>query len=225
MNTNQVSRIVSSSPASSCARSNVAALLHTSSTINAELARRTGSYDPKKANTLIKREKRRKALEMRPHVVLGHRPGDEAKWQNCDLAKILVSENELELPTEGVESAGHLPGATQLPIHLNFGIGETEKQLLFRDLPELSAEAVVFANPDHNPETLNSIFGEGQEKEAFKLNHFAKVVDLRNANARGIAYENRRRIILAFSGPENAYDTGRTEVQGASHGLLIFGLR
>ena len=189
----------------------MAALLHTSSTINAELARRTGSYDPKKANTLIKKEKRRKALETRPHVVLGHRPGDEAKWRNCDLAKILVSEEELQPPTESVN---HSSGTAQIPVHLNFGIGETEKQLLFRELPELSAEALVLANPDRNPETLASILEDGQEKELFKLNHFAKVVDLRNANAGGIAYENRRRIILAFSSPENPYDTGRTEVQG-----------
>ena len=99
-------------------------------------------------------------------------------------------------------------------MHLNFGIGETEKQLLFRELPELSAEALVLANPNRNHETLASIHQDGQEKELFKLNHFAKVVDLRNANAGGVAYENRRRIILAFSSPENPYDTGRTEVQG-----------
>jgi small subunit ribosomal protein S15 len=101
-------------------------------------------------------------------------------------------------------------------VHLNFGIGETEKQLLFRELPELSAEARVLSNPNRNLETLAGILEDGQQKELFKLDHFAKVVDLRNANAGGIAYENRRRIILAFSSLENPYDTGRTEVQGLS---------
>lgn len=97
---------------------------------------------------------------------------------------------------------------------MNFGIGETEKQLLFRELPELSAEAPVLSNPNRSPEMLAGILKDGQEKELLKLNHFAKVVDLRNANAGGIAYENRKRIIVTFSGLENPYDTGRTEVQG-----------
>ena len=51
--------------------------------------------------------------------------------------------------------------------------------------------------------------------ERLKANLLAKALDLRNANAAGIAFENRRRIIKAFSMPENPYDTGRTEVQGA----------
>lgn len=43
----------------------------------------------------------------------------------------------------------------------------------------------------------------------------AKLVDLRNANAAGIAFENRRRVVEAFSEPGKPGDTGRTEVQGA----------
>jgi small subunit ribosomal protein S15 len=43
----------------------------------------------------------------------------------------------------------------------------------------------------------------------------AKVVDLRNANAAGIAFENRRRVVETFSEPGKPNDSGRTEVQGA----------
>ena len=55
----------------------------------------------------------------------------------------------------------------------------------------------------------------GDEEEQKKAAMFARMVDLRNANARGIAFENRRRIVAAFSEPENPTDTGRPEVQGA----------
>jgi len=201
--TNSVSRT------SSCARSN---LLHTSSTLHAELAHRSVA---KKTNTLIKNEKRRKALEMRPHIVLGHRPGDEAKWRNCDLAKILVSEEELQIPD--VDSTGQPPTTVQLPTQLNFGISETDKELIFRDLPELSAQAVVLGYQQADPDALASLHDQSQVHERLKLNQFAKLVDLKNANAQGIAYENKRRIVLAFSGQEGSYNTGSTEVQGTLH--------
>ena len=53
-----------------------------------------------------------------------------------------------------------------------------------------------------------------------QANVLAKVVDLRNANAAGIAFENRRRVIEAFSEPGKPNDSGRTEVQGASAPFL-----
>ncbi|KAF8641051.1 hypothetical protein AX17_000695 [Amanita inopinata Kibby_2008] len=98
---------------------------------------------------------------------------------------------------------------------MNFGIGEVEKQLLFRHLPMLSAEVSVLPNKNQHPDVLANLHLEGQQKELLKANNFAKVVDLRNASAEGIAYENRRRVILAFSDPENPYDPGRVEVQAA----------
>jgi len=59
-------------------------------------------------------------------------------------------------------------------------------------------------------------------REKQKATTFAKVVDLRNADADGIAYENKRRIIVAFSTPENPFDPGRTEVQAA---ILTYRIR
>ena len=44
----------------------------------------------------------------------------------------------------------------------------------------------------------------------------AKLVDLRNANARGVAYENRRRIVQAFAGEGRSYNPGLPECQGRS---------
>jgi small subunit ribosomal protein S15 len=42
-----------------------------------------------------------------------------------------------------------------------------------------------------------------------------RIASLSNANARGIAFENRRRIVEAFSEPGKPGDSGRSEVQGA----------
>jgi len=50
----------------------------------------------------------------------------------------------------------------------------------------------------------------------------ARVISLKNANAKGIAFENRRRIIAAFSEPSNPHDPGRPEVQAA---LLTYQIR
>lgn len=51
-------------------------------------------------------------------------------------------------------------------------------------------------------------------EEAEKARQFAQLVDLRNANARGVAFENRRRVVEAFSPEGSPADTGYPEVQG-----------
>ena len=63
-------------------------------------------------------------------------------------------------------------------------------------------------------EQMQKLAEESWKKEKMKANAFAKMVDLHNANARGITYENKRRIVLQFSGPENSFDPVRAEVQG-----------
>ena len=65
-----------------------------------------------------------------------------------------------------------------------------------------------------NPSFTKEMRDEDDRAELRKANLLAKVLDLRNANAAGIAYENRLRIIEAFSTPQNPFDPGRTEVQG-----------
>jgi small subunit ribosomal protein S15 len=128
-------------------------------------------------------------------------------------------------------------GNVRVPSSLAFGIREREERMLFEHLPLLSADM----NTRHKMTmmTNNSLSGGGgggggasghQRKgvEAISAYHetqlaagvtqanvLAKMVDLRNANAAGIAFENRRRVIEAFSEPGKPNDSGRTEVQGA----------
>jgi small subunit ribosomal protein S15 len=155
-----------------------------------------------------KAERWRKAQASKPSVVLGTRPGDDAKWQNCDLAKILVDEEALVSDTY-LEPTKVPVGVVHMPTQLGFGVGEAEKRLLFGELPLLSAGLrETYVNVPQEELVMK------QEKELKKANAFAQLLDLRNANAAGIAYENRRRIIAAFSLPSNPFDPGRSEVQG-----------
>ncbi|KAF9444107.1 hypothetical protein P691DRAFT_796801 [Macrolepiota fuliginosa MF-IS2] len=87
---------------------------------------------------------------------------------------------EAELcPTETLEIS-ELGMSVRVPGDTNYGIGQVEEGILFEELP----------------------------KETAKLDAFSKLINLQNANAKGIAYENKREIILEFSTPSNPFDPG-----------------
>ncbi|KAG5644161.1 hypothetical protein DXG03_009056 [Asterophora parasitica] len=217
--------------------------LHTSAVLHAQVSRQNVARGVKKLNNVRKEERWKKAQASRPSVVLGIRPGEEAKWENCRLKQVLVDMEELVSSTELVPSK-HGVGTVYLPKQVSFGVGEEEKKLLFEDLPLLSATRGKpdFEKPKPLPEiefvnvfdanaprpTVKDAERDAQtlvdnlSSERQKANAFAKLIDLRNANAAGIAYENRRRIIEAFSLPTNPFDPGRSEVQAA---LLTYKIR
>lgn len=218
-------------PRSLASSSHCSSFFHTSTFLNAESSRKAVARAVKKSNNVRKSERWRKAQASKPSVVLGTRPGDDATWQNCDLAKILVDEEELVSNTD-LKPVKLPVGTVHMPPQMGFGVGETEQLMLFGKLPLLSAEAehlALAAAPekglknlyDNLPKAAETL-AKAQEKELKKANAFAQLLDLRNANAGGIAYENRRRIIAAFSTPSNPFDPGRSEVQAA---LLTYQIR
>ena len=183
--------------------------LHTTAALRA-------SHRTKNQREAEKAAHARELAANRPHVVLGHRPGDEAKWQNCDLARILVTEEDI-LSTPVPPPEAHSIDDVRPPAYLNFGVGDKEKELLFEVLPNLTIEGAVSAAqvPAWNSEKLNAAEDSANAWEAQKTVQFARLVDLRNANAKGILFENKKRIVAAFSESEDVVDTGRPEVQGA----------
>ena len=204
------------------------AAFHTSSIRFAESRKQQKSRVTRKINVERKEERARKEKENAPHVVLGTRPGQESKWENSDLAKIIITAEQLEkLPTP----SGDEPVA---PEFMNFGLdgldGKESKEelggLLFRDLPEASVVAGVDQQLVDKLRTWRDIgkepvlpedrrkIGLVEVREQEKAKQLARLVDLRNANARGIAFENRRRIVAAFSPSGRATDSGYPEVQG-----------
>ncbi|KAF8180422.1 hypothetical protein BJ912DRAFT_632393 [Pholiota molesta] len=192
--------------------------LHTSAVLHAAgQAKKTG-LRTKKLNIAATDARAKAAETHRPSIILGTRPGEEHKWAACDLAKVLVDEAALAAPPAPVPHA--LPvGTVQLPAQLAYGVDQAEREVLFEVLPmattHMQAEAVGETEAAANMERYNAA-------QLRKANLLAKALDLRNANAAGIAFENRRRIVKAFSTPENPFDPGRTEVQVA---LLTYKIR
>ncbi|KAJ7709738.1 hypothetical protein B0H17DRAFT_235393 [Mycena rosella] len=149
----------------------------------------------KKANLEEKRAREARLKENRPSVILGTRPGEDDKWLSSYLGRLVVDESVFAKPPSETVQPRY---GVDMPEYKAFGVAEAEEKKLFRDLHKLSSD-----------------FFQNEEKEKVKAANFARVIDLRNADAGGIAYENRRRIIEAFSTPENPFDPGRTEVQAA----------
>jgi small subunit ribosomal protein S15 len=189
---------------------------HSSAVVQVASFRRRKARAVQKGNLAKRAERERLAEAQRPHVVVGHRPGDDAKWANCDLAKVIITEEDLE----ATEVVDYPLGSVTMSKHLNYGVGEREKELLFDTLPQLSAfHSVASPSSLGNQEDISATKLQQQHEEAipierFKTRMLARVISLKNANAKGIAFENRRRIIGAFSEPSNPHDPGRPEVQG-----------
>ncbi|KAJ7174000.1 hypothetical protein C8R43DRAFT_1057969 [Mycena crocata] len=174
---------------------------HTSAVVFKISEARLRSRALKKANLEEKAQRSRAEQESRPSVILGTRPGEEHKWRDCQLGLLLVDESVFTKPPGPMVPSQY---GVEMPEYRAFGVVGEEEKKLFRDLPQLS-------------ETLTN-----NKTEQLKAANFARVVDLRNSDAGGIAYENRRRLIEAFSTPENPFDPGRTEVQAA---ILTYRIR
>ncbi|KAG6380707.1 hypothetical protein JVT61DRAFT_5085 [Boletus reticuloceps] len=155
----------------------------------------------------------------RLYVVLGSEYNKEDKWTGCDLQKTVLTPDDV-YSQDAKPQVLHLPeGELKVPSHLNFGIeGGQEKKLLFEVLPTLTVERGVTTFDEDTVERAKA----AMDGELQKANMFARLADLRNANAKGLAYESRRRIIVAFSTPQQPNDTGRPEVQAA---LMTFRIR
>jgi len=197
---------------------------HSSAVVQVASFQRRRARAVRKENLAKRAERERLAEVQRPHVVVGHRPGDEAKWTSCDLAKVIITEKDLE----ATEVVDHPLGSVTMSKHLNYGIGEREKEMLFDTLPQLSAlHSVASTSSLGNRGNISATKLQQQHDEAvpierFKTRMLARVISLKNANAQGIAFENRRRIVAAFSEPSNLQDSGRPEVQAA---LLTYKIR
>ena len=103
----------------------------------------------RQANIERRAERDRRAQQSKPHVVLGIRPGDDAKWVNCNLAKVLVSTAELQGNNATVPLSAE--SSIHIPKNLGYGIDGTDElgtraeklHLLFEALPSSSAELAI----------------------------------------------------------------------------------
>jgi small subunit ribosomal protein S15 len=192
---------------------------HTSAISFSQASKRASARNKKK-NVAQSADRVKEAEEKRPSVVLGTRSAEDSeKWGNCKLSKVLVDEEKLRsttnlLPEEYNGRVAHMPQ------DLGYGVQHTEKKLLFEHLP---IATLHMTSRVRKPSSFTKEMQEEDEKtELRKANLLALALDLRNANAAGISFENRRRIIEAFSTTENPFDSGRTEVQGMYQIFFLF---
>lgn len=200
--------------------STLARALHTTPATRA-ISRATHSRQVRARNQARRAELDAEASATRAHVVLGVRP-NSTLWESSDLAKILVQ------PSEFTSSGGTVPTVTGEPVTLPsasaFGLGPGENALLFEHLPVIAADMSTAKSLNGNGKTPVVIkprereyrYTEMANQAAVAAGTLARLVDLRNANARGVAFENRRRIVRAFAGEGRSYNPGLPECQGRS---------
>ncbi|CUA67451.1 hypothetical protein RSOLAG22IIIB_03099 [Rhizoctonia solani] len=173
----------------------------------------------KRKNLETQQKKKQGASAARPDPVLGHSktPQGQKLWKNSDLCSILLTEEKI-LSTHP-KDLSVISNTIPLPANLNFGIKSLEKELVFQTLPEVAAQQTFYqaTNAPYDPKSPLHVNALQQAESRATINaiHLSRLTDLRNASAAGIAVENRRRCVGAFSSPDKPNDTGRPEVQAA----------
>ncbi|VDB86274.1 unnamed protein product [Peniophora sp. CBMAI 1063] len=210
--------------APSSGSSTVARALHTTPASRA-ISRAAHARQVRARNQARRAELDAEASSTRAHVVLGTRPGSSL-WEQSDLNSILVKPSELTSSSESVPTV--TGDKVDLPAASAFGLGPGENALLFEHLPVAAADMstafslaggkALITKPKDREWRYNDLAAQA----ATAAGTMAKLVDLRNANARGVAFENRRRIVRAFAGEGRSYNPGLPECQAA---LLTYKIR
>lgn len=223
--------------------------LHSSAVVNAvspSVQKRERERQKRKAIEQKQLLKQRIFELTKPDPVLGHQLNEtgEAVWKNSELRKIILSKDdvwgvredrrgnlvEIKEDTTAEADASSAEGIQIGPKRLNFGLDSKEdRQLLFANLPATILEDYHRGMEDQLPrasqEQLMDFSQNMQENEEIEQGHtdlLGRLLDLRNANGKGIQVENIRRITNHFGqrpalkdGKERGLDTGSPEVQAA----------
>lgn len=101
------------------------------------------------------------------------------------------------------------------PIYFNFAMTPEDGDFLFKALPEANITLkTATSQSNHQADIMPQV----QSTEQHKAEATRRILDLANANARGIRFENTRRIIRRFGQGEGS---GRCEVQGRHYASEI----
>lgn len=179
------------------------------------------------------------------------------KWESTKLCKAMVDPNYLGLnkpfTPKSASEVKYIPSQgvpkdiepKEPPEYLNFGLSKETASALLNDLPKQTVDLEDAFKPSsastlfldafqmksqHNPYDLSQPLSHKDaalKSSVGQREAMERIVDLRNASAKGLAYANRQRIIQAFSrAPTGTYqeqevaierpDTGSPEVQGWS---------
>jgi small subunit ribosomal protein S15 len=182
-----------------------------SSALTYESARQRESRLQKKTARARREALARERIINAPHPCLGYRPGNEQLWLRSDLCNIILTPEKIQ----STPSARLGNQDVVFPANYQYGIGPREKRILMEDLPTVRMQQQTShldsLQPESEEEATRAFHVETKSKS-----QMARLLDLKNADAGGIAFQNRRRIVEAFGEPGKRNDTGRTEVQGTS---------
>ncbi|BGO88788.1 hypothetical protein NBRC10512_006928 [Rhodotorula toruloides] len=200
----------------------------------------------RKANLDKKAALVREFERTRPDPVLGYQRGHDHLWENCLLNKVTIKREDVWGEIIPVEDSGAAAAAaaeaeaakagegeakdgaaaqTQrrepyVPKYFNFGLDAEMVQQLSDALPATSALKSTLGDKATSVDAvLLSRFEEANALEAQKREQLMRILDLRNADSKGIESYNKRQIVQMFGRAEG--DTGSSEVQAAILTLRI----
>lgn len=156
-------------------------------------------------------------IKSKPDPILGYStsiPNGYLAWHNCELKQLILQPDDVWSGKLDIKT-----GDDDSPSLLNFGLTEKHKELLFEALPQVSSQRAVLDITNFEAAQQQKQDDVAQAEE-IKKRALARILDLRNANAKGIEKVNKLRIMKAFSPPaepgkSQKLDPGCSEVQAA----------
>ncbi|GAA5860420.1 hypothetical protein JCM3774_000413 [Rhodotorula dairenensis] len=175
----------------------------------------------RKANLDKKAQLVRQHEQTRPDPVLGYAPGNQDLWDKSLLKQILLRKEDVWAGTSpagtstGTASSADDAGSDHYtPKLFNFGLTAETAQQLSEVLPATSALRSTLGDQATSVgSVLVERFDAATRAELDKRDALMRIVDLRNADSKGIEVENTRRIVAAFGRAPG--DTASPEVQAA----------
>ncbi|GAA5972591.1 hypothetical protein JCM21900_001329 [Sporobolomyces salmonicolor] len=181
----------------------------------------------RKANLEKKASLIRQHEASRPDPVLGLSKGNDELWEKSLLKSILLHRDDVwgaSVEADGASSAADSStsnGAPYMPKLFNFGLDQHTAEQLSTVLPATAALRSTLGDQATSVDSVMlSRFERATELEEQKRDTLMRIVDLRNADSKGIEVENTRRIVAAFGRVPG--DTASPEVQCA---ILTFRIR
>lgn len=186
----------------------------------------------KKANIARREQARQQLAATAPDTVRGYGPNKQHVWYDSELRKIMLFPDEVYdgkagergplepldnprdeiLGPKGIKSDDILSNkgseSASSPSYYNFALSNEDTKLLLESLPEADK---TLATANNSPSLRDAALKNLEQAESHKVEATRRVIDLSNANARGVRFENTRRIIRRFGQGEGS---GRCEVQG-----------
>lgn len=238
--------VAASSPttwaSSSGSGSPTATACFSSSAVSNESKAKRKSRLTKKAHMDRKASLLRQHEQTKPDAVLGYPRANNSEsnaWDTSLLKSVLLDRNEIwgetikvvagetaarttgGSPQDQQQFLSNAPGtnSSYLPQHYNFGLNADTASLLTETLPAVSSMRSILGGEVSNDTIREKRVENAEKEEAEKRERLLRIVDLRNAGAKGIEVENTRRIVEAFGRKEG--DTGSPEVQGEFLGFCF----